>query len=72
LGVGQVVSREKCRRPGCDTTQIEMKRLSSGQAALLAGIDRTTFLMQLSEQGVAMIDLPPEELADDVRYAGSK
>jgi predicted HTH domain antitoxin len=50
----------------------EMKRLSSGQAALLAGIDRTTFLMQLSEQGVAMIDLPPEELADDVRHAGSK
>jgi len=50
----------------------EMKRLSSGQAALLAGIDRTTFLMQLSEQGVAMIDLPPEELADDLRHAGSK
>lgn len=50
----------------------EMKRLSSGQAALLAGIGRTTFLMQLSEQGVAMIDLPAEELADDVRHAGSK
>ena len=50
----------------------EMKRLSSGQAALLAGIDRTTFLMQLSEQGVAMIDLPLEELADDVRHAGQK
>jgi predicted HTH domain antitoxin len=50
----------------------EMKRLSSGQAALLAGIDRTTFLMQLSEQGVAMVDLPPEELVDDVRHAGSK
>lgn len=48
----------------------EMKRLSSRQAALLAGIDRTTFLMQLSEQGVAMIDLPSEELADDVRHAG--
>jgi len=38
----------------------------------VAGIDRTTFLMQLSEQGVAMIDLPPEELADDVRHAGPK
>ena len=50
----------------------EMKRLSSGQAALLAGVDRTTFLVRLSEQGVAMIDLPPEELADDVRHAGSK
>ena len=50
----------------------ELKRLTSGQAALLAGIDRTTFLMQLAEQGVAMIDLPPDELADDVRHAGSK
>ncbi len=50
----------------------EMKRLSSGQAALLAGIDRTTFLMQLWEQGVAMIDLPTEELVDDARHAGSK
>jgi hypothetical protein len=49
-----------------------MKHLSSGQAALLAGIDRATFLMRLSEQGVAMIDLPPEELADDVRHAGPK
>jgi len=50
----------------------EMKRLSSGQAALLAGIDRTTFLLRLGENGVAMIDLPPEELADDVQHAGPK
>jgi predicted HTH domain antitoxin len=50
----------------------EMKRLSSGQAALLAGIDRTTFLMRLAESGAAMIELPAEELADDVRNAGSK
>jgi predicted HTH domain antitoxin len=50
----------------------EMKRLTSGQAALLAGIDRTRFLMRLAENGVAMIDLPPEELADDVRHAGPK
>lgn len=50
----------------------KMKHLSSGRAALLAGIDRTTFLMQLPEQGVVMIDLPPEELADDVRHVGPK
>jgi predicted HTH domain antitoxin len=50
----------------------KMKHLSSGRTALSAGIDRTTFLMQLSEQGVVMIDLPPEELADDVRHAGPK
>jgi predicted HTH domain antitoxin len=48
----------------------ELKRISSGQAAQLAGIDRTTFLMKLSESGIAMIDLSPEELADDVRNAG--
>jgi predicted HTH domain antitoxin len=50
----------------------EMRRLSSGQAALLAGIDRTTFLMQLSEQGVAIIDVLPEDLVDHVRHAGPK
>jgi predicted HTH domain antitoxin len=49
----------------------ETKRLSCGQAALLAGIDRTTFLMRLSENGVAMIDMPGEELADDVRSSCS-
>lgn len=48
----------------------EMKRVSSGQAAQLAGIDRTTFLMRLAESGVPMIDLPAEELADDIRNAG--
>ena len=48
----------------------EMKRLSSGQAALLAGIDRTTFLMRLAESGVAMINLPAEELVDDIRNTG--
>jgi predicted HTH domain antitoxin len=50
----------------------EMKRLSSGQAALLAGIDRITFLMRLSENGAAMIDMSAEELGDDVRDAGPK
>ena len=51
----------------------EMKRLSSGQAALLVGVDRTTFLMRLSENAAAMVDMPAEELADDVRHAaGSK
>lgn len=49
----------------------EMKRVSSGQAAQLAGVDRTTFLMRLSDHGAAMIDLPAEELADDVGNAGS-
>jgi predicted HTH domain antitoxin len=48
----------------------EMKRISSGQAAQLAGMDRTTFLMRLAGDGVAMIDPPPEELPNDIRNAG--
>ena len=34
----------------------EMKRISSGIAAGLAGMDRGTFLLSLSRYGVAMID----------------
>jgi predicted HTH domain antitoxin len=37
----------------------KMKRVSSGQAARLAGLYRTTFLMRLAEHGVAVIDVPP-------------
>ena len=45
----------------------EMKRLTSGQAALLAGVDRTTFTDALERKwGCRMIDMPAEELADDV------
>jgi predicted HTH domain antitoxin len=60
---------EREARLAMATKLFEMKRLSSGQAAMLADIDRTTFLMQLSEHGVAMVDVPVEELADDVRHA---
>ena len=49
----------------------ELKRLSSGQAAALVGLDRTSFLLRLSDFGACMIDLPTDELADDVRHAGS-
>ncbi len=48
----------------------ESKQISSGEAAQLAGIDRTTFLLQLCESGVSMIDLHGKELEDDVRNAG--
>ena len=40
----------------------EMKRLSSGQAAQLAGVGRVAFLLNLHSFGVAMIDLSEEEL----------
>ena len=70
--IGLQIGRQGWHRLAIALKLFEMKRLSLGQAASLAGIDRTTFLMQLSEQRVAVIDLPPEELADDVRHAGPK
>ena len=47
----------------------EMQRLSSGQAASLAGLDRVTFLLQLHQFGAAMVDLAEEELLADVEHA---
>jgi predicted HTH domain antitoxin len=47
----------------------EMKRLSSGQAAALIGIDRVSFLLNLDRYGVAMIDLSEEELEADLENA---
>ena len=47
----------------------ELKRLSSGMAAALAGIDRVLFLMSLHRYGVAMIDLEEEELLSDMANA---
>ena len=44
----------------------EMKRLSSGMAAELAGMDRVAFLLQLHRYGVPMIDLEDQELHADV------
>lgn len=47
----------------------ERKRLPSGMAAALAGLDRVSFLLRLHEFGVPMIDLTPDELAEDVANA---
>jgi predicted HTH domain antitoxin len=47
----------------------EMKRLSSGMAAALIGMDRVTFLLNLHQYGVAMIDLEEEELLSDMKHA---
>ena len=47
----------------------EMKRLSSGMAANLIGMDRVTFLAQLHRFGVPIMDLDDDELALDVRNA---
>ena len=47
----------------------EMKRISSGMAARLAGLDRVTFLLSLHRYGVAMIDLDEDELLSDLENA---
>ena len=47
----------------------EMKRLSSGMAAALVGMDRVSFLLNLHRYGVAMIDLEEEELLSDMAHA---
>ena len=43
----------------------ERKRLSSGQAAALAGMERVAFLLTLHSYGVPMIDLEGDELEAD-------
>ncbi len=47
----------------------EMKRISSGMAAQLAGVDRVTFLLSLHRYGVAMIAYNEEEVASDAKHA---
>jgi predicted HTH domain antitoxin len=47
----------------------ELKRLSSGAAAMLAGIPRTVFLSKLADYGVATFTLSEEELKEDLACA---
>ncbi len=47
----------------------EMKRLSSGMAAQLAGVSRVEFLLELHRYGVAVIDLTAEEISSDTATA---
>lgn len=47
----------------------ELKRLSSGMAAALLGMDRVAFLLTLSRYGVPAIDLPDDELCADLKNA---
>ncbi len=47
----------------------EMKRLSSGMAAQLAGVDRVSFLMSLDQYSVPMQDLSFEELESNLANA---
>lgn len=47
----------------------EMKRLSSGMAAALVGMDRVTFLLNLHRYGIPVIDLSDEDLLSDLKNA---
>ncbi len=47
----------------------EMKRISSGVASLLVGMDRVSFLLQLQHYGISMIDLDRDELLSDIANA---
>lgn len=47
----------------------ELKRISSGTAAALVGIDRGSFLLSLHRYGVPAIDLSDDELRSDVENA---
>jgi len=51
------------------TKLFEMKRLSSGMAASLLGMDRVSFLLNLHRYGVPVIDLSAEELTQDLDNA---
>jgi tetratricopeptide (TPR) repeat protein len=50
----------------------ERELLPSGHAARLAGLPRATFLSNLHLIGVAMIDLSPEELEEELGYAAAE
>src|SRR2546425_11096215 len=44
----------------------ELRRLSSGAAAQLAGLSRTEFLQRMGQYGVLTFDLTEEELRQEV------
>jgi len=47
----------------------ELKKISSGMAADIAGMDRVSFLLTLSQYGVNMINYDEEELESDIHNA---
>ena len=47
----------------------ELRRLSSGAAARLAGLPRTVFLIRLADYGVDTFELTEEDLSQEVRFA---
>ena len=60
---------EKEAKMAMAVKMFEMKRLSSGMAAKLAGMDRVSFLLELHHYGVSMIDLSEKDLESDINNA---
>jgi len=47
----------------------EMKKISSGMAASILGMERVSFLLSLHQFNVMAVDLPEDELLEDVKNA---
>jgi predicted HTH domain antitoxin len=60
---------EKTAKIAMAVKLFELKKLSSGMAAILAETDRVNFLLMLHEYNVTMIDLEEEELFEDYNNA---
>ena len=60
---------EKEARMAMAVKLFEMKRLSSGMASALAGLDRVNFLLSLHRFNIPMIDLEEDELLSDMQNA---
>lgn len=50
----------------------ELGKLSSGQAAVMCGMQRVEFLSSLSRVGVAMSNLTEEDAIDELRFGLKK
>ena len=60
---------EKEARMAMAVKLFEMKRLSSGMATTLAGLDRVNSLLNLHRFNIPMIDLEEDELLSDMQNA---
>lgn len=47
----------------------EMRRISSGQAAKIAGMDRLTFLFELERYGIPVVEMTREEFEEEIQSA---
>ncbi|HOX04723.1 MAG TPA: UPF0175 family protein [Candidatus Paceibacterota bacterium] len=45
----------------------EIGKLSSGQAAQMCGMNRVDFLLELGRMGIAIADLSPAEVQEELR-----